>query len=221
MTEIDEQKKFLRAQIHSLLTRCSKWSRGGKIGLVFGGLFVAAIAEAATTLLDPAEKWVVYIFQIIVFAPVFAGGFLMGFPNEGHTPVIKSARKLVGAINDRDESTSSVGENSERVAHIYAIAAALRMVVEGVAASGSDRENEQERRFAAMFDTIVADKATLVVASEVRDRSRFRDCGEETARCPEESLIALAKALALVIRTADQLKEEAGPSDHSQLILKE
>ena len=161
MNDIAEQKKWLRATTHGLLTRFSRWRRRVKIGLVIGGGFIAGAAGVAANLLDPALKWQVYIFQIIGLALVFAGGVLMDFLDEGAADAIKRANELVDAAEERDEIISSLGEDFEWFTRLYATAAALRDVVEGVAASGPGMEDDQKRRFAAMLDVVVADKAIL------------------------------------------------------------
>ena len=161
MNDIAEQKKWLRATTHGLLTRFSRWRRRVKIGLVIGGGFIAGAAGVAANLLDPALKWQVYIFQIIGLALVFAGGVLMDFLDEGAADAIKRANELVDAAEERDEIISSLGEDFEWFTRLYATAAALRDVVEGVAASGPGMEDDQKHRFAAMLDVVVADKAIL------------------------------------------------------------
>ena len=161
LNDIAEQKKWLRATTHGLLTRFSRWRRRVKIGLVIGGGFIAGAAGVAANLLDPALKWQVYIFQIIGLALVFAGGVLMDFLDEGAADAIKRANELVDAAEERDEIISSLGEDFEWFTRLYATAAALRDVVEGVAASGPGMEDDQKRRFAAMLDVVVADKAIL------------------------------------------------------------
>jgi hypothetical protein len=95
LNDIAEQKKWLRATTHGLLTRFSRWRRRVKIGLVIGGGFIAGAAGVAANLLDPALKWQVYIFQIIGLALVFAGGVLMDFLDEGAADAIKRANELV------------------------------------------------------------------------------------------------------------------------------
>jgi len=112
LNDIAEQKKWLRATTHGLLTRFSRWRRRVKIGLVIGGGFIAGAAGVAANLLDPALKWQVYIFQIIGLALVFAGGVLMDFLDEGAADAIKRANELVDAAEERDEIISSLGRTS-------------------------------------------------------------------------------------------------------------
>jgi hypothetical protein len=161
LTGIEDQKKWLRATTHRHLTRFSRWRRRVKIGLVIGGGFIAGAAGVAANLLNPALKWQVYIFQIIGLALVFAGGVLMDFVDEGAADAIKRANELADAVGERDEIISSLGEDFEWFTRLYATAAALRDVIDGVAASGPGTEDDQKRRFAAMLDVVVADKAIL------------------------------------------------------------
>jgi len=74
----------------------------------------------------------------------------MDFLDEG-AGRYQTRQRTVDAAEERDEIISSLGEDFEWFTRLYATAAALRDVVEGVAASGPGMEDDQKRRFAAML----------------------------------------------------------------------
>jgi GAF domain-containing protein len=161
MSDLAEHKQWLRETTHSLLKRFTKWRRWVKIGLVIGGALVAGAAGVAANFLDPATKWPLYIFQILGLLMVFTGGVVMEFLDEGAADAIRRANELGDAVEDRDNDIASLEGDFEWFTRLYASAAALREVVEGVIISGPGTADDQKRRLAAMLDVLVSDKAVL------------------------------------------------------------
>src|SRR5262249_59835795 len=94
MSDAGEHKRWLRDTTHVLLTRFALWRRWVKIGLVIGGALVAGTAGIAANLVDPANKWPLYIFQILGILIVFAGGVLMEFLDQGAAGSIRRPHAL-------------------------------------------------------------------------------------------------------------------------------
>jgi hypothetical protein len=161
MTDLEDHKSWLRDTTHPLLMRFARWRRRVKIGLVIGGVLVAGGAGAAANLVSPTIKWPLYIVQILGLLMVFAGAALVEFLDEGAADAIKRANELTDAVEERDDAIASLEEDFEYFTRLYAVAAALREVIERVIALGPGTEDAQRRRFGAMLDVLVANKAIL------------------------------------------------------------
>jgi hypothetical protein len=161
MSDAGEHKRWLRDTTHVLLTRFALWRRWVKIGLVISGALIAGAAGIAVNLVDPANKWPLYIFQILGLLMVFAGGVVMEFLDEGAADAIRRANELADSVEQRDNDIVSLAGDFEWFTRLYAIGAALLDVVERVIASGPGTAIDQKRRLAAMLDVLVSDKAVL------------------------------------------------------------
>jgi len=161
MSDPGEHKKLLRETTHSLLKRFTSWRRRVKIGLVIGGALVAGAAGAAANLVDPANKWQLYVLQIVGLALVFTGGALMEFLDEGAADAIRRANELADAVEERDDVIASLASDFDWFAHLTASGTALLDFVEGVIASGPGTPADQKRRLAAMLDVVVSEKTVL------------------------------------------------------------
>ena len=161
MSDAGEHKRWLRDTTHVLLKRFALWRRWVKIGLVIAGALVAGAAGIAANLVDPANKWPLYIFQILGLLMVFAGGVLMEFLDEGAADAIRRANELADSVEQRDNDIVSLAGDFEWFTRLYAIGAALLDVVERVIASGPGTAIDQKRRLEAMLDVVVSDKAVL------------------------------------------------------------
>lgn len=161
MNDISDDKRWLRETTDDLLKRFARWRRRVKIGLVIGGALVAGAGGAGANLVDPANKWLLYVVQIAGLVMVFIGGALMEFFDEGAADAIKRANDLAEAVEQRDDDIASLREDFEWMTRLYSGAAALRDVIEEVIASGPGTADDEKRRLGAMLDVLVSDKAVL------------------------------------------------------------
>ena len=85
----------------------------------------------------------------------------MEFIDAGAADAIKRANELANVVEERDDVIASLEEDFEYLTCLYAVAAVLREVIERAIVSGHGTEDAQRRRFGAMLDVLVANKAIL------------------------------------------------------------
>ncbi|MEW6435767.1 MAG: GAF domain-containing protein [Pseudomonadota bacterium] len=158
--DVAEHRQWLREKTHALLTRFSSWRRSVKIGLVIGGALLAGSSGAAANLVSATIKWPFYVFQIFGVLLVFAGGVAMEFLDEGAADAIKRANDLADIAEERESDIAALEGDFEWFTRIYATATAFREIVEGSVALPGTAE-DRGRRFAALLDILVAEKAVL------------------------------------------------------------
>jgi hypothetical protein len=161
MTDIFSQRQVLREQTRALLKSVSKWKKSAKITMVLGGALVSALASQFSNLYPPDLRWVFYLTQGIAACLVFIGAVLLETIDENTADAINRANELVETLEIREKEIASLGHDFKWFTRLYATAGALRDIVESFIVRGPDEAEDENRRFGAMLDVVVAEKGTL------------------------------------------------------------
>lgn len=152
---------WLKETTHALLKKFSKWRKIIKILLVIGGAFIAAAAGAAANLIDENDKWPFYYIQLVGVSLVLLGGVAMEFIDEGAADAIKRANEIANLAEECNGQIRLLGSDFKWFTCLYSTASALFYIVAEAVVSGAGDASDQAKRFSAMLDVIVAEKATL------------------------------------------------------------
>lgn len=183
--DITVHRKWLKETTDAKLRQFAKWRRWIKIALVIGGGLIAGFSSPFANIVDQSHKSQVYFFQIVGAVLVFAGGVVMEFFDEGVADAIKRANDLADLAEEGQDQIRDLWVDFEWFTRLYSAATALFYIVEEAVVSGSVTDAEQTRRFGAMLDVIVAEKATLFGMDS--DRWNFAiylyDAGDNRLNC--------------------------------------
>lgn len=158
---LEDQRLWLRTTTDRLLKRVARWRRSVKIGLVIGGALLAGVAGTAANLFDAKWRWQLYALQLLGLLMVFAGAALVEFLDESTAEAIGRASALVDSVEERDDAIALLEHDFRYFTRLYAIAMALREMIEGLIVSGPGSADARNRRFGAMLDVVVADRFIL------------------------------------------------------------
>ena len=146
---------------HRLLRSVSRWKKSVKVVFVLGGGLVSALANQFSNFFPADYRWAFWLTQAFAAILIFTGAFLEEAINENAADTLNRANNLVELLDNCEDKVSSLSQDFRWFTRLYVIAGALRDIVENVFVCGPGDYEDQVRRFGAMLDVVVADKATL------------------------------------------------------------